>query len=427
MTDAAPEPFIAPVYSASQITVFERCQAKWGWKYIDYVPDPSGPWAELGKKVHAHIERWLRDGTAPDTTCKAGEITMSALHLLPAPRTAVVEEEFALLIAGHRFRGFIDAYVPGCIYDHKTTGDLGRAKTPEQLRDDVQATLYAAVRLAAEKAESIELQWTYIRTRGSRKAVPVRLRVTRDEITPRLVRTCASVAAMTEILKSGTKTADLPKNLNACEDFGGCPYAERCLTPTEKKRMLSPMTQVSFEQMIADLQARSNGAAPAAPTGFPGPSVNTATATMLPGMLPGIPGAIAVGINPPPVAAPAATIVQPIVVPTSASLPPAQIAFTAHHAAPVVAAAPAPAAPAEEPAKPKRGRPKAAPAPTVSALPVLTPAPIATAAAPESEESEPEAPRAIILATLVRQLAEASAIHARIMTTTAELLRSMAA
>src|SRR5687767_332853 len=103
------------IFSATQVSVFEDCPRKWSFRYIEGIETPPHPSAVLGTEVHAALEGWLRNATAPDFTTRAGSIAASGLHLLPEPRTPglEIEQEFHLEMGGFAFRGFIDWRILG--------------------------------------------------------------------------------------------------------------------------------------------------------------------------------------------------------------------------------------------------------------------------------------------------------------------------
>lgn len=265
----------AHVFSASQISTFEACPRKWAFLKIEGLKEPDKPSAALGTAVHKVIEEWLRDGKEPDRKTPEGDIAFSGLHLLPQPKTVGMELEkpFAITFGGHTFRGYkdIEILATPIVYDHKTTVDLQWAKSESDLPVDVQATLYAADAMMRAKSPHCDLQWTYLRTRGARRAEPVRVRVMRGQITPRLEQTLRSADAMAEALASGRRANDLPFNDKECASFGGCPFLSECnLTPIKRK-------ETDIMTSIADLkkkleERKKNGINPPPATQTPAPA-----------------------------------------------------------------------------------------------------------------------------------------------------------
>lgn len=261
------------MFSATQIENFLLCPRRWGWDKIDRIPRKPNAALELGLCVHAQIENWLAFEIPFDFTHKSGEIAYSGRDYLPHPRTPgmQVEEMFVLEMGGHQWIGLKDIQIlkrPGCpplVVDHKTTKDVSLyAKSPDELRENVQACLYAADAMVRADSESCELVWIYYQTQGARKAHPVRLTVTRDDVEPTLRRVCEAADTMAAIRAAGLTAKDLPPNVASCDAFGGCPYVDHCnLTIGDLY-----MAQQSENSFLAKLKA-AKAAAPAGPP--PGP------------------------------------------------------------------------------------------------------------------------------------------------------------
>ena len=149
--------------SPSQIDSFRTCERKWGWKTLEGI-DGQNKSAALGEAVHALLEDWLRDGTPiPDTF--EGKIAMAGIHLLPAPGVAEVERKFRFQTPTAKYTGKVDFHYRDpatglwVIGDHKTTSGLGWAKTPDNLREDPQAMIYAHEAMLRHEVQEVELFW----------------------------------------------------------------------------------------------------------------------------------------------------------------------------------------------------------------------------------------------------------------------------
>lgn len=260
-----------PVLSASQVSTYELCARKWAWQKIDGLPSPPNKYAEMGTRVHAALEQWLGTCELPSDDTLPGVVARAMIPHLPPPQAVQaenIEREFAWSRDGVSFRGFMDLLVPsstGCtIYDHKTTSDLAWAKTPDDLLEDVQATLYACVAMDELQIDAVDLQWTYA-TRKPRPSVqPTKLRVLREDIEPRVSRTVQSAQEMLLIHAAGCSASEVPYDASACQAFGGCPFQENCnLTP--QQRIQSVMSQeTSKSSFLQRLQARKAASATSA-------------------------------------------------------------------------------------------------------------------------------------------------------------------
>lgn len=219
--------------SASQIDTFERCARKWAYSYVEKIKAPAGPAAAHGSRVHSVLEDWLKFATPPPHS-REGDHAAALIPYLPAPQSVDpdnVEIHIATELGGVPFKGYIDLFVPATIpkvFDHKTTSSLRWALTSEDLVTNVQSTLYAWWAFERTGAEKVQLQWTYSVTKGQPKGIPVTRTVTKGEIEPRIERTTLSVLKTKRIHEAGIPARDVPGNLDACDDYGGCPYYERC-------------------------------------------------------------------------------------------------------------------------------------------------------------------------------------------------------
>jgi CRISPR/Cas system-associated exonuclease Cas4 (RecB family) len=282
-----------PTFSATQIETFALCPRKWAWRKIAGIEVEPKASTQLGKDMHAQLETWLRDAKPLDLTTEAGQIAMSGLHHLPTPGTPgmEIEKEFRLEIFNHVIIGFKDFEILDrwfdnrripLVSDHKSTKDFRWSKSVDDLRTDFQACIYAAEAMIRANTQECDLQWTYYKTTGSRASQPVRLRVTRDSVTPTLERAKKLCDDMALIHRSGVQAHEVPINPTACEAFGGCEYQNLCnLTPQE--RIGAIMTQQAKQDMFLEkLKARTseNGInpPPMQPVGTPPtPVLNPAT------------------------------------------------------------------------------------------------------------------------------------------------------
>lgn len=262
-----------PVFSASQVSTYEACPRKWAWQKIANLPSPPNKYAAFGTAVHSHLEDWLTKRVVPEGGELAAQVASAMLPHLPAPQAVspdAVEKEFRWQFDDVMFRGFMDlALVDGeqiTIYDHKTTSDLLWAKTPEDLVEDVQATLYARVLMDEHNVNRVNLQWTYATRKPRTQVQPVRCSVTREQILPRVQQTVASAREMKLILESGCAVEEVPYDAAACEAFGGCPFQTNCNLSTQQRIQSAMSQETAKNSFLQRLQARkaATGAAPVA-------------------------------------------------------------------------------------------------------------------------------------------------------------------
>lgn len=242
-----------PVFiSATQLDTWRRCQRKWAWDKLDRIPRTPNKYAELGSRVHAVLESWLRDGTAIDMDTKEGKIALAGLQHLPPPKTGMVEAQFTFGFDGEDFlfTGFVDWQDDETVLDHKTTGDLKWAKKPEDLDDDVQATLYAASKFVHNaKLAEVLLRWIYYRTKRTPKSQPVERTVSREACEKRMLPILDDARDIAAARRRGGTALDFEPNMNECDAFGGCPYAKHC-DLTSAQRMKALMAQSMLAEKL---------------------------------------------------------------------------------------------------------------------------------------------------------------------------------
>jgi len=225
--------------SASQITTFRECRAKWAWDKLDRLPrSESTPAQKKGTRVHKILENYLKDGTPPDPGTEEGRIALAGIKFLPDPQAAVVEGELNIMADNVNYIGFIDfEYVKDgvpVVGDHKTTGNLDYAKTKDDLKKDVQAIIYAAYMIEKHQTEVIGLNWVYYKTKSHPESFIVALELDREAIAKEFNKIQTTAKEMMEAHESGKKTKDLVPNPNACGNYGGCQYLKQCILNNPK-------------------------------------------------------------------------------------------------------------------------------------------------------------------------------------------------
>jgi hypothetical protein len=340
--------------SASEIEVFDLCPRKWAFVYIENKRPPPNDSAALGSRVHAILEKWLKDGTAPDTWTSEGEIAASGLHFLPAPRTPtlVTEEEFRFTSRRAWYTGSKDFRyrdADGLLHvgDHKTTKAFTWAKTPDEIVCHAQALIYAVDEFHKNPNDDrLSLDWIYYRTTGARKAEPRFQIVSRDTVAEMFFEHVDPVAGEITRLHHevpvGASALDFAPDFRACDAFGGCAFLSIC-NPTPTQRVQATMTQAGLS-LTDKLKAMKAGRPPSPihpPEAF-APAPVVAPAAQSGGFIPGppAPGGFTLPF-PTPQSAPQTSPVVPYLTAVAAFVPTS--------------------APAEQEApKKRRGRPKKA-------------------------------------------------------------------
>lgn len=260
-----------PVFSATQINTFLDCERKWALRYILGLPDrkEDGP-RDFGKKVHAHQERWLKEGIAPPDT-PTGRVMATAIKWLPNPGKALSEFPFEWIPNEQPFalRGFMDCLqvqaddVPW-IEDTKVTGhNFKWAKSVADLKEDVQSIIYSAYALWKTQASLVRCRWLYcLRTTGKvRPARPVDFEMGIEHVSEKLKLVCEIGCRMVLALEQRVRPEDMPPR-DACQKYGGCPYlGKECgMTPQERFRIQMADNNSQEMDLLSKVQARLEAA-----------------------------------------------------------------------------------------------------------------------------------------------------------------------
>jgi hypothetical protein len=328
--------------SASQINDYRECPRRWGWKRIARIEDKQKVSALLGTEVDdEQIQPYLRDGRPFDYSKPAlvnergvpltpsGYVAASMLPFLPQPKTVGIQHHFQIpsptwiTVDGKRehvgfgFQGYADLWaddsikLPGCvggvpgIGDTKTSTDIGKwAKTEKDLLTDVQAMLYALACMFETGARTVDLDWIYGQTRGTRKAKQVVVRVHTEHVEEQFEAINVTALEMFGIRQIADVVEDkrsavlaLDPDPDSCGAFGGCPYQSECnLSPQQlqqafaakaarlgtRKLPVIPGTEgeitMGTQDMLAALRAKK--AAQAGQSGATASSVPAPAATL---------------------------------------------------------------------------------------------------------------------------------------------------
>ena len=245
-----------PRLSASQIDSYLMCQRKWAWRYIAGLRPPPNKYAARGSAVHKVLEQYLLHATPPDRNTEAGAIALPGLKYLPEPGRSIVEEKFDWSLPDEPFdlTGVIDWVVPPAIGelsfgDHKTSSNFAFAKTAEDLRQDVQATLYAYYLMLREGIHQIKGRWVYYHANRPYRAKCVDWQTDLSTALPSFKRVLEAGREMAQWHQQKPEMEDVPINADACDAFGGCPFRENC-NLSSRERLVSLMAQGSLREKM---------------------------------------------------------------------------------------------------------------------------------------------------------------------------------
>jgi PD-(D/E)XK nuclease superfamily len=250
---------LEPELSASQMDLWKRCKRRWGYSYLEGKREASGKSAEAGTRVHAVLEKYLRDGSPIDATetwngYPIGAIALDMVpHLPPAGTVKNVEQSLRLVVNNVTFTGRVDAVHDNTVYDHKTTSNLKNAKSEKTLKTDIQALIYARW-LDKDGA----LQWTTGQTKDVIKTKKTFLKVIREEVHEAFDNIVMPVAREILAAYEANEPSKLERNKKACFFVppNGCPHRIPCAIE-ESKQMYD--NKKSLVSMLKGRQAEELG------------------------------------------------------------------------------------------------------------------------------------------------------------------------
>lgn len=245
--------------SATQVSLGEECERKYGFRYILNIKQPSTPAQELGLAVEqAEITPYLTDGREFSDS-PAGRMASAARPFLPPPRSVTpdqLQHEFRIANERFGFLGYKDLRLPSshvlpnlnvapgtpAVVDFKTTKWWNYRKTAAVLKTDTQATLYAFDELVSNpELDFVDLYWVSMRsTPESPLADAAHYRAHKDQVAEQFakieftgerlfqIRSAVPAAPNTDEAAKLAYVMSLTPNPNACSEFGGCPHRKTC-------------------------------------------------------------------------------------------------------------------------------------------------------------------------------------------------------
>jgi hypothetical protein len=241
--------------SPSQVSVFQECQRKWGYRYIDKIRPPPKPEQEFGLLGHDRNEKWLEHGT-PVGDDDVGKVCQQGIKkgFMPTPSPELlIEQELKIPIFGGKgmMLGYIDCVKPPegdetpLVCDWKFTKDLRWAKKEDELDEDPQVAVYgkAALMVYGEHNE-VTARWVYFcgrvnknsedgRPRTPRGVRKVERTYTREQIEAMWEDVIRVAGEIIKAKKTFKKAVELPANIYHCDAYGGCDHREYCPLPAQ--------------------------------------------------------------------------------------------------------------------------------------------------------------------------------------------------
>lgn len=213
--------------SATSIKTYLACKHRWYSIYVKGYKEAPSPSMEIGTKVHSWLENYLNTGLMDMTDPSIYEIASKAIDHLPTPMTRLATEvdlrALPIKDLPLPFLGYIDvisAVDKDCpeIIDHKTCSTFRNIKTMEELKVDIQMSVYGAHVLNKSKADKVRYTHVYVTTKPPLKSMIVTTEVTREVVEARFRDIINIVNNM--IAESAKDPTLIEKNFDACWAYG---------------------------------------------------------------------------------------------------------------------------------------------------------------------------------------------------------------
>lgn len=189
-----------------------------------------------GRRLHAVVQAYLRDGTQPSPLERAAH---AAIGVIPARAGSVPPEDIERVVLLPKHFGYIDFELPTAVGDLKFTSNTRYQREVDPTRDP-QRIVYANDRFYRDPyAVEVRQIWVVSQFNGH-SSVALEHTWTR-RAAKRALQQYVEPAASTldDFLASGKHWNDAPKNLGACSKYPphGCHLRQSCTKP--KKEAIS--------------------------------------------------------------------------------------------------------------------------------------------------------------------------------------------
>ena len=261
--------------SPSQIAEARRCLRSWWWQSVKGYRKPDTAATAFGSEVHANIEDrilngyWGDDTAARKCAVEAHNALSGTVRMPDTRQGDLVEADWSLPSTYYPLesRGRIDLVMPheNVIVDWKTTSSKAWIKTPETLASDPQVIMYTDALVGAGVVQlPVQFMHVYTLTKGGNEALIVRTKVDAQTLSIGRKGIVDTMQKMVDVLHMNDPYfEDVPANILACGDFGGCFHRERCFGQSVKLEGEENMG--SFAEVLAARRAAQSGTPSQAP------------------------------------------------------------------------------------------------------------------------------------------------------------------
>jgi hypothetical protein len=218
--------------SPSQVRQAEGCLRVYLWGQVDGVYAPQKRSQEDGDELHTINENYVKLGLDfPDTPI--GRLArLGKDHLPTRADDPLVERKERMVYAGVAWKVKPDlswlAPISPIVMDYKLVTHYGFALTPQKLRADLQACIYAYLAMERWQTDSTTCVWLYYRNSLPPEVKPVEAEITRDDARRVLGSKRGLLEQMAKLKRERTRALDVVPNRAHCTEFGGCWYRPKC-------------------------------------------------------------------------------------------------------------------------------------------------------------------------------------------------------
>jgi hypothetical protein len=209
--------------------MWDRCQRAWHFKYIEKLPEPEKESTAFGQELHSLAERYFRGWLTQRPNTEAGHLLGRGLPLWDDVFQPWVEAEVWYETPWADWSGRVDLAWTGpdgapWVGDHKTTRSAKYIKTLDELRTDLQASVYSAWACQNSGEAQANMRWVYYVRDQRIEPVKREWRMNgRDRVLAVSERVGPAIAEAYE----KKRAIDNP-NYASCGMFGGCAFRNLC-------------------------------------------------------------------------------------------------------------------------------------------------------------------------------------------------------
>jgi len=291
-----------PNLSPSSVSTYRACPTKWAYPKLFGIRPEEQPHLKLGSAVHALAEHFIQHGRWPEIStmtnsdayhiARAGQALLQPLHERYLAGQGEVEKAYQIPAKSglgplpiYCVTDFVDSERREVV-DHKTTKNMWAPWLPDSraLAQNPQMLWYGYLEFR-ENPGPFSVQHNYFSTsdRGSRRNGPVRVHW--DDALENADTFVTVAKEMFDLFATVDKIDDVPYNLDACGDYGGCPFRDCC--PHFARNAGAPPppfggTKVDFKALVA-ARNQKGSAPPTQPSPEPTPTLGQVSPPDTPG------------------------------------------------------------------------------------------------------------------------------------------------